>query len=87
MLDQTLSLFTVESRRAQFWVLSYSLFSLTILLKTLNCHVIKYAYDTVIYYANKDIDVIEKVLNLEMESVETYCRENELGLNLKKGKT
>ena len=34
MLDQALSLFTVESRRAQFWVLSFSLFSLTILLET-----------------------------------------------------
>ena len=57
------------------------------LVENLNCHVIKYADDTVIYYANKDIDVIEKVLNSEMESVGTYCRENELVLNLKKGKT
>ena len=57
------------------------------LVENLNCHVIKYADDTVIYYANKDIDVIEKVLNLEMEIVGTYCRENELVLNLKKGKT
>lgn len=57
------------------------------LVENLNCHVIKYADDTVIYYANKDIDVIENVLNSEMESVGTYCRENELVLNLKKGKT
>ena len=57
------------------------------LVENLNCHVIKYADDTVIYYANKDIDVIEKVLNPEMENVGTYCRENELLLNLKKGKT
>ena len=57
------------------------------LVENLNCHVIKYADDTVIYYANKDIDVIEKVLNSEMVSVGTYCRENELVLNLKKGKT
>ena len=28
-----------------------------------------------------------KVLNSEMESIGTYCRENELLLNLKKGKT
>lgn len=26
------------------------------LVENLNCHVIKYADDTVIYYANKDID-------------------------------
>ena len=57
------------------------------LVENLNCHVIKYADDTVIYYGNKDIDVIEKVLNSEMECVGTYCRENELVLNLKKGKT
>ena len=56
------------------------------LVENLNCHVIKYADDTVLYYANKDIDVIEKVLNSEMESVRD-CRENELVLNLKKGKT
>ena len=43
------------------------------LVENLNCHVIKYADDTVIYYANKDIDIIEKVLNSEMESVGTYC--------------
>ena len=57
------------------------------LVENLNCHVIKYADDTVIYFANKNIDVIEKVFNLEMESVGTYCRKNELVLNLKKGKT
>ncbi len=47
----------------------------------------KYADDTVIYYANNDVDVIENVLNSEMKIIGSYCSENELLLNLKKGKT
>ena len=46
-----------------------------------------YADDTIIYFPDKDIDIIENVLNLEMEIVSNYCRVNELLLNLKKGKT
>ena len=48
---------------------------------------IKYADDTVVYFADKNVDVIEKVLNLEMEYIGKACKENELLLNLKKGKT
>ena len=48
---------------------------------------IKYADDTVVYFADKNVDVIEKVLNLEMEYIGKACKENELLLNLNKGKT
>ena len=34
-----------------------------------------------------NVDIIEKVLNLEMEYIGKVCKENELLLNLKKGKT
>ena len=48
---------------------------------------ITYADDTVVYYSNVDVNTIEDVLNLEMDSIGKYCRENELLLNLIKGKT
>lgn len=57
------------------------------LADSLTSKVIKYADDTVIYCASKDVDIIESKLNSEIENVGLYCRENELLLNLKKGKT
>lgn len=48
---------------------------------------IKYAGDTIIYFAHKDVSLIEKCLNEDMECISTYCLENELILNTKKGKT
>ena len=39
------------------------------------------------YYSNIDVNVIEDILNLEMDGIGKYYRENELLLNLKKGKT
>lgn len=50
-------------------------------------NVIKYADDTVLFHAAKDVDTIESVLNKEMKKVGEYCDVNELLLNLKKGKT
>ena len=56
-------------------------------IENINCHVIKYADDTVLYFAENNADVIERVLNMEMEVIGKYCSKNELLLNLKKGKT
>ena len=49
--------------------------------------VIMYADDTVIYYADPDINNIEMTLNIEMKSIYTYLADSELIINLKKGKT
>ena len=49
--------------------------------------VIKYADDTVFYFASGDFDVIESTLNNEMMVLSSFCDQNELVLNLKKGKT
>ena len=49
--------------------------------------VLMYSDDTVIYYVHSDINVIEKVLNEEMTYLSHYFYQNELILNLKKGKT
>ena len=46
----------------------------------------KYADDKVLYYATKGIDEIESILDSEMEKVGSYWNDNELLLNLKKGK-
>lgn len=48
---------------------------------------IQFADDTVIYVANADPYIIETTLNDELENVSTYLNDNELILNLKKGKT
>ncbi|XP_057308170.1 uncharacterized protein LOC130646052 [Hydractinia symbiolongicarpus] len=43
--------------------------------------------DTVIYVAHKDVTRIEQLLNQDLERLSLYFRENELIINLKKGKT
>ena len=57
------------------------------LVDTLDSKVIMYADDTVIYCASDDVNVVENVLDSEMKAVGSYCSDNELFLNLKKGKT
>ena len=57
------------------------------LIDHININIIKYADDTVLYYAAKNVDKIESVLNKEMKNVGEYCDVNELLLNLKRGKT
>ena len=46
-----------------------------------------YANDTVIFYANKVLTVIENQLDKEMENGKNYCFTKELIINTKKGKT
>ena len=48
---------------------------------------IKYADDTVIYVAGKDLLIIESRLSSDMQRLSNWCKENELFLNLSKGKT
>jgi hypothetical protein len=50
-------------------------------------NVLLYADDTVLYFAGKDVGIIENTLTRELEEVEKYLDENELLINLKKGKT
>ena len=49
--------------------------------------IIKYADDTVLYIAGKDIQSIQTKLSKDMDSLADWLRENELIINLKKGKT
>ena len=46
-----------------------------------------YADDTVLYYANKDINAINTCLNKDLETLSDFCSKNELIMNMKKGKT
>ena len=48
---------------------------------------IMYANDTVLYYSHKDMKKIKKVLSQDLCTVSKWLQENELVLNLKKGKT
>ena len=50
-------------------------------------NVIEYADDTVIYWADKDVSNLSKILTNEMTKLEKRMDENELILNVKKGKT
>ena len=52
-----------------------------------SCRMIMYADDTVHYYSHKDMKEIEKVLSQDLCTVSKWLQENELVLNLKKGKT
>ena len=47
----------------------------------------KYADETVKFYANKDPTVIENQLHKDMENLKNYCFTNELIINTKKWKT
>ena len=55
--------------------------------RVLIANVLLYADDTVLYFAGKDVGIIENTLNRELEEVARYLDENELVINLKKGKT
>ena len=48
---------------------------------------VMFADDTVIYFADKCANKIENVLNNEMKHINSYFIENDLVINLKKGKT
>ena len=50
-------------------------------------NVLLYADDTVLYFAGKDVGIIERTLARELEEVARYLDENELVINLKEGKT
>ena len=53
----------------------------------IRCEIITYADDTIIYFHDKDIRIIEKVLNTEFNYLSDWLMENELIFNLKKDKT
>ena len=49
--------------------------------------IIKYADDTVLYVAGKSIEIIESYFSSDLNGLATWLEENELILNLNKGKT
>jgi retron-type reverse transcriptase len=51
-----------------------------------NCKILMYADDTVIYYSHKDIEVIEKKLQDDLASITSWLQQNQLIINMKKGK-
>ena len=53
----------------------------------LNCNLLQYADDTVIYVSSKNITDIENRLNEDMTAINHYRETNEHIINLKKGKT
>ena len=52
-----------------------------------NAEVLQYADDTVLYFANSRVSLIEKALNDDLKQISTFCHASELVLNLKKTKT
>ena len=58
------------------------------LAETLNhSKIIKYADDTVVYFSEKNVEIIQEKLNEDLENISRYFSKNELIINLKKGKT
>ena len=52
-----------------------------------HCHIVKYADDTVLYFSQKSVEVIERNLNEDLATFTSWLETNELVINLKKGKT
>ena len=50
-----------------------------------NCHIVKYAEDTLLYFSHKSVEVIERNINEDLATFTSWLETNEL--NLKKGKT
>ena len=46
-----------------------------------------YADDTVIYYSHKNIEQIEEKLQVDFTNITSWLKDNQLVINLKKGKT
>ena len=53
----------------------------------IEANIVKYADDTVIYWADKDVTNLKKILNKEMKKLDKWMDVNELIPNLKKRKT
>ena len=51
------------------------------------CDTVKYADDTVIYYSHADYKEIEDKINIDLNRISTFFDDNELIINLKKGKS
>ena len=49
--------------------------------------IIKYADDTVLFVSDIEFTVIESKLSSDMSSIDKWCQDNDLILNLNKGKT
>ncbi|XP_057298351.1 uncharacterized protein LOC130629229 [Hydractinia symbiolongicarpus] len=48
---------------------------------------IQFADDTVVYIAGRNVNYIEDILNSELKNIEQYLIDNDLVINLKRGKT
>lgn len=52
-----------------------------------NLHIVQFADDTVLYCSGKSIAALDQMLNEDLSSVQNYFAENELIMNVNKGKT
>ena len=50
-------------------------------------NVILYADDAIIYFNHKSINTIQETLDAELNNIKNFFKDNELIINLKKGKT
>ena len=67
--------------------LSFVLYNDDITTSLRQAKIVKYANDTVIFYSNKDAEVMQTVLNNEFSFMTNWLRYNELIVNTKRGKT
>ena len=49
--------------------------------------IVKYANDTVIFFADKDLKMIQSHLTENMDLISNWLKENELIINMKEGET
>ena len=67
--------------------LRFAIFFNDIVLELNQSKIIKYADDTVIFFADKGYDEVERALSSDMNRLSEWFTENKLLLNLKPGKT
>ena len=86
-LSEEKSSFTGVPQGSILGPLLFVVFFNDIVLNLKHSKIIKYADDTVIYFGHQDFIVIEKNLSDDLDNLSSWFNENELMLNMKRGKT
>ena len=86
-LSESKPLFSGVPQGSILGPLLFVIFFSDIVLKLNQSKIIKYADDTVLFFADKDCDKFERALCSDVSRLSEWSTENELLLNLKPGKT
>ena len=86
-LSYNQSLFTVVPQGSILGPLLFLIYFNDVVDCILNANIIKYADDTVLFFSGKSLQIIEQNLSEDIDRLSVWFEENELIMNLKKGKS